>query len=405
MGTEFIIAFPKSGSDTKRIHIYIVSTLTNFSGSITSHIPGVSKNFATSNGRVVIRLPVTVVLPEGNSNYILFIQTSEPVAVYGMLTREYFISEGFNVYPTRFLGHDYVAATSGAGDNYNFIAILSTADNTEVNVTIKDFVSYNGRSYSSGSNIRIWMDRLEAVQLLSPGNLSGSAIHSSKPVAVISGNQCTYYKSSFCNYLVEYLAPNTACGRRFIVPPFNGSSKWLRIFPTDDRANILITGTSSKTSNSSETISSYIEKRLEAKEPYAVISDNPVCVYMLLVVGKSPMLTAIPSLDQYVNDAVVPVPTINPYVNLLSIVTKSSSLAQLRVDNRTLSPSNFSTIRLDGVEYSTFWIHLDSAAAAHRLTGASNADVFGAIAYGYMDEGITGQTYGYPVARGFVSTN
>ena len=391
-------------STAKRIHIYIVSTSTKFNGSITSSIPGVSENFSTSNGSVTLRLPVTAVLPEGKSNYGMLIKTSEDVVVYGMLTKDTFLSDGFYVYPTIFLGHDYVAVTGGSYVYDNFLAILSTANKTEVNVTIKNTALYNGHSYSSGSNIRILMDRLEAVQLLSSGDLSGSTIQSSNPVAVLSGNQCTYYKSSFCNYLVEYLAPNTACGRRFIVPPFNGSSKWLRIFPTGNRANILITGTSSKPSNSSETISSYIEKRLVAEEPYAVISDNPVCVYMLLVIGKSPMLTAIPSLDQYVNDAVVPVPTINPYVNLLSIVTRTSSLAQLRVNNRTLSPSNLTTIHNDGVEYSTFWIHLDSAAATHRLTGASNADVFGAIAYGYMDEGITGQTYGYPVARGFDST-
>ena len=222
---------------------------------------------------------------------------------------------------------------------------------------------------------------------------------------MLSGNQCTKKDSPFCNYLVEYLAPNTACGRRFIVPPFNGSSKWLRIVPTDGRANVSIIGASSTIANTSLTRTSNFEKKMKAGQTYAIRSDHPVCVYMLLVIGKSPMLTAIPSLDQYVHDAVVPIPTIDQYENFLSIVTKSSSLAQLRVDNRTLSPSNLTTIHFDGIEYSTFEIHLDRDAATHRLTGASNADVFGAIAYGYMTDPYIGQTYDYPVARKFDSSN
>ena len=314
MGTEFILAIPRSSQAAERIHIYIVSTFTSFNGSITSPIPGVSQTFSTSNGSVTIQLPVTAVLPEGKSNYVIQIKTSKDAAVYGILTQSHFLSDGFYVYPSNFFGYDYIVISYEPTEDRTFLAILSTADNTEVNVTIKHSVSYNGIFYMSGTNIRISMDKLEAVQLLSSRDLSGSTIHSNKPVAVLSGNQCTKYKhSSFCNYLVEYLAPNTACGRQFIVPPFNGSSKWLRIFSTGDHANISINGTSATTAHISVTKTSHLEKEVVAGESYAIESDQPVCVYMLLIIGTSPMLTAIPSLDQYVHDAVVPIPTIDQY--------------------------------------------------------------------------------------------
>ena len=280
------------------------------------------------------------------------------------------------------------------------MAILSINDNTEVDVKINTSILYNRHPYSNGSTIRISLDKLEAVQLTSSKDFSGSTVHSNKPVAVLSGNPCEGGYSYFCNYLVEYLPPNRACGQYFIVPPFNGSSSSLRIFSTNDRAELSITGTSKTTTNISVTNTHHIERKLDVGEAYAIRSDHTVCVYVLLIKGTSPMLTAIPSFDQYVDHAVVPMPTIEPYENFLSIVTESSSLSELHIDNQILSPSNLKTINLDGTEYSAFWVHLDSNASIHRLSGASND--FVAISYGYNKDGShLGETYGYPVGWNF----
>ena len=339
---------------------------------------------------------------QGKSNRAILIQTSEPVAVYGMFKwNDGAMSEGFYVYPTKFLGQNYIAVT-GEPTDLSFLTILSVADNTHVYVTPTNDVYCKGCYEHGGSSISISMDKLQAVQLVSLKDLSGSTIHSSKPVAVLSGNQCTPFN---CNYLVEYLVPNTACGREFIVPPFNGTSMRLKIFATGDRTNISIS--SATTTNISEIINTFIEKKFGAKEPYAIRSDKPVCVYMLLVMGTKPMLTAIPSLDQYVDDAVITVPMIASYANFLSIAIKTTSLSQLRFDNRTLSPSNLKTINFDGVQYSTFWIHLDRKrfAPQQRLKGSSKADVFCAIAHGHWDYQGEDHTYGYPVARGLYIIN
>ena len=400
MGTDFILAFPTANKhNVLDVHIYIVSTKAKFTGTISTPIPGVSRNFSTTTGSVTLHLPKTAILPEGKSDEVIHIQTSSPVAVYGMLHRSYFIAEGFLVYPTTYLGTDYIAV---AGDVNSFLTLLSTDDSTTVNVKVQTAVKYGGHSISGGSHVQITMDKYEAVQLTTiSGDLSGSTIHSNKPIAVITGNPCTSRYSSFCNYLAEYLSPNTTCGQQFIVPPFNGSTRHLNIFATKDNTAFSMEGVVS-TKNITVTTRYPSKLDLNLQDPYTITTDHPVCVYMVFVIGKSPMLTAIPSIDQYVNDAVVPAPEIATYNNYLSVITKSSSLSNLRLDNRALSPSHLSNIYLNGEKYSTFWVDLQGTAETHRLTGATATDVFGAIAYGYTKNRTdVGLTYGYPAAWNF----
>ena len=393
MGTEFILAFPDNYGSSTRVHLYIVSTELTFSGNISSPYPGVSKSFSTNNGSVTLNLPDSLELPQGKSNKIVSVKTSRPVAVFGM-DHSSSSGEAFYVYPKQKLGLIYgvVSALPYKSKYPAYIVLIGTSNQTQVTITLNTTgrVSYNGRSYSNGERIIVTINEMESIQLESNADLSGSRIQSTKPIAVISGNVCSNPFTVACNQFIEYLIPTGKCGKTYIVPPVKGTKKRIRVIPSHDATAVSINGGLLKNFSPQRS-----EVDLDPDEMYTITSDHSICVYLFLMGSHSnPAMTFLPPVERYVNDIVFPKPIIQVFSNYISVVAKSSTLPNLRLNNNTLSNNNLQRMSVGSTEYSTFWVALPNDTSRYHLHSTSPGDVFGAIVYGYKHD----EAYGYPAA-------
>ena len=64
------------------------------------------------------------------------------------------------------------------------------------------------------------IDADEAYVAESAGDISGTLVESTEPVAVFSGHQCSDFKRAFCDHMVELLPPTDSYGSMFAVVRF-----------------------------------------------------------------------------------------------------------------------------------------------------------------------------------------
>ena len=394
MGTDFILAFPNNYRTSKEIHLYIVSNESDFSGYISSPHPGVTKNFYTTNGSVTLNLPTSLELVVGKFKKAVFLKLSKPVAVFAMENYECCSGEAFHVYPKQNLGQSYTAMSVHPFSG-SYITVIGTSNDTKLSITLNTStsgtVSYNGYGYNNGEQMSLSLNEMEAIQIRSSRyNMAGSHIISNKPVAVITGNVCTKRFTESCSQLIEYLVPNNKCGKNYIVPPIKGAKTFIKTSSNSSSTLTIqggsLTGTNRPTG----------ETELDSDESYTLVSDNSTCVYLFSYDHENPMMTTLPSVEQYTNDAVFPKPTSPVFSNYMSVVVKSSSLGNLRLNNNRISNVNVNRVTLDSTEYSTFWMALPNDTSIYHVFSTSPDDRFGAIVYGYKHA----EAYAYPAALG-----
>ncbi|MEZ4475753.1 MAG: IgGFc-binding protein, partial [bacterium] len=117
------------------------------------------------------------------------------------------------------------------------LTVVAQADDTRVDVTLPAGVDLlaeaGGRIQRQGQVVSFQLQRNEVADLLSrkaevlPGflprgvDLTGVRVEASKPVAVFSGHECTFYPQdqSACDHLEEQLLPTDTWGTRFALVP------------------------------------------------------------------------------------------------------------------------------------------------------------------------------------------
>ncbi|CAG2218998.1 unnamed protein product [Mytilus edulis] len=106
------------------------------------------------------------------------------------------VSEGYSSMPTRFASTKYIIPTLPAFYIYkNMIALTPCYQNTVVSINLKlksGSVTYDNKQYSNNDTIRIMVNKYDTFQLSTTSDLSGTMVTSSKPVIVVSGNQCNF---------------------------------------------------------------------------------------------------------------------------------------------------------------------------------------------------------------------
>ncbi|XP_053310814.1 IgGFc-binding protein-like [Spea bombifrons] len=128
------------------------------------------------------------------------------------------------VYPVELLGMQYytITATSVLPGSAQF-AVVSGNTSTSVTVTLKAGpVVFRGSTLTAGSSVTVNLAPYGSAQFQLDGDLSGSIILASQPVAVLGGHQLSqqYLQYSF-GYVYEQLMPTSSWGRAFLVPPLS----------------------------------------------------------------------------------------------------------------------------------------------------------------------------------------
>jgi hypothetical protein len=168
------------------------------------------------------------------------IKSDAPVVCYSIVRFQGY-AEGFMLIPKSSWGNEYNISTSKDFRNQttefgtSTAVIVSAYDNSRVtfrlggNQSTKIFKSA-GDSVVTGGNITETLNAGDVWVIPSLGlnnDLTGSYIHSTKPIAVYTGNDCTQIPTNLtpCNYLMEQELPNFSFSKRYYVTPIYGRSK------------------------------------------------------------------------------------------------------------------------------------------------------------------------------------
>ncbi len=164
----------------------------------------------------------------------IHVRSTVPIGIVAA-TRFAYSSDTFTPLPIEALGRRYVCSSfadmSWMYGGYSLpseVAIVAAYDNTRVSFTLGGpSVTRTGGGMTPGQTKTfsmnkgdVWIVGNEANS--KEGDMTGSVIQSSLPVAVIAGNQCANVPTPlpWCDYITEQMTPIESWGRHLLVPRY-----------------------------------------------------------------------------------------------------------------------------------------------------------------------------------------
>lgn len=226
------------------------------------------------------------------------VEANDPIACY-LIVKFKNTGDGFVVIPVSALGSKYIVSSYGDASSsypgyYSFPSIsgiVACFDNTEVKFKVGgNLTTMTANEVVPGDSIVKILNKGDVLMISTRGknsDLSGSLIESSKPVAVVSGNQCANIpiENMWCDYIAEMETPVSTWGYSYIAPKIIGRkfSPVLRIFAKENDTKISVNGEEKYTISKAGGLidEGYIETRInkDSSAKAALIqSDKPISV-------------------------------------------------------------------------------------------------------------------------------
>ncbi|MCX7879494.1 MAG: IgGFc-binding protein, partial [Ignavibacteria bacterium] len=167
------------------------------------------------------------------------IVSEHPIVVY-VVVRYYATSDGFLAVPVSSLGKEYIIAGYPVDPMFravwnlplpNVCLIVAPYDQTKVRFTLGgNSMTVTAGGLKPGQTREVTLNRGDVFALSTKGDggdLSGSRVVANKPVAVVTGNQCTNIPNGnqWCDYTVEMDLPTYTWGKDYLVPKIPGRVK------------------------------------------------------------------------------------------------------------------------------------------------------------------------------------
>ncbi|XP_033106822.1 uncharacterized protein LOC117108782 [Anneissia japonica] len=303
-------------------------------------------------------------------NSAIYITSSRKITIYGINDVQFLSSDGFLALPVEKLGQEYYIA-SGATlqrrtlSRFSTVIIIATRDATKVAVSVTQTVNYGGRTFNPGDIIELYMNKLEAIQLESSSDLSGTYIRGDQRIAVFSGSDCggVFYRygpkpgiissRNSCDHMVEQLIPASSWGSTFALVAFDGYTKshtTARVIASSDRTFVNVGG---------EII--YVDRGQFQdiylgginKQALEVISNQPIQIVQYTVYNaltcngcsgySNPSMTIVPAMSHSISKVKfmtynVTMATGSPriYHTYMNIVTKCVNIFSLTINGKAL---------------------------------------------------------------------
>ena len=188
------------------------------------------------------------------SKYAVHVKADAPVICYALCRYQY-TSDGFMAIPATSLGKEYVVSSwtdigsnnvSGGQFLTSYSSAIAPFDNTKVRYT------GGGPSFSKtttgigvGDSKTFDLNSGDVLMMASLGrfsDLSGSSFVSNKPIAVVSGNYCSYVPENVpaCDYMIEQEIPVFAWAKEYHVTPIQNRLKHsiIKVYAKEDATTI-----------------------------------------------------------------------------------------------------------------------------------------------------------------------
>ncbi|XP_030894431.1 IgGFc-binding protein-like [Leptonychotes weddellii] len=124
--------------------------------------------------------------------------------------------------PRRLLGTRYVVVTPSLQpqDRHKEFAVVAGAWPTRLRLTPPVPILLDGVEHAAGRPLLVRLEPFQALQVQSAGDLSGTRVVATHPVALLAGHSCLQARNKACGHVSEQLLPQDYWGRVYAVPPF-----------------------------------------------------------------------------------------------------------------------------------------------------------------------------------------
>lgn len=415
MGTDFHLTIPDHLCVSKPAlcnnvpvaNKLIIAATTATTGEVTFN--GIITPFTVAAGsQTVIALDPAAVLTTNETIEAkgVHVTALAPVSVH-VVSESATSADGYLAFPTATLGVNYYvmsyASARYAGSEF---AVVATQNNTTVNIT----PTAPGATRPAGVPFTLTLNSGETYQLANPAgaDMTGTLISADKPVAVFGGHRCAEVPSNvgYCDYLVEQIPDVTIWGKTHHTVPFSGRARYsVRVLASQD-GTTFTTAPSGMTSTLNA--GQFADVTMSGAGEF--ISNNPVLVAQFIrsyaddTAGKGdPSMalvtpTAVAAADMGATDSIFGVHGLAGTGGaLMNVVTQTSALADLKLDNVMVQPSLFTPLSPTSI-YSVGTIPVTPG--AHTLAGSMP---YSALVYDY---GIASNSvsYAYPVGATLTRT-
>lgn len=394
-GTEFWLTMMRN-YNTSSPDLYLdITGSENASGTVEIAGIGFSQSFS-----VVANTITRVTLPDnamvGNdeiANKGIHVISDNEVTVYGM-NRIAYTTDAFLGLPVDILATQYLAMTYAGYSGASFapeFAIVSPYDNNNIQIIP---ASNTLGGFIAGNTYNITLNAGQVYQAIGTGDLTGSVIQATLPVAFFSGNTCTNIPVGYpyCDHIVEQIPPNTTWGSTFVTYPLAGRANgdtW-RFLAAQDNTDLFINSVLVTTLNFGD----YYETILTTSA--YITSSNPILTAQFsngntwdpqIPDNGDPFMMIIPPFQQFMSNYTFATPSSGFSLNYANLTVESVGLPFQYLDNVLIDPSVFNVISTS-----------DFSGAALPLTVGThnsnnlNANHFGIYVYGFYAD----DSYGYP---------
>lgn len=363
MGREFWLAFPSnwtlSGSGQMYIRLYITSHMrTQVKVWVGPSLKRVVETVAGGTAIVdlsqteaqALNISTNVPVPADRvySKKALHITAEAPIAIYGV-NRTEGTSEGMLALPTSALGHEYIIASYGSalGNTTEMPSqYLITAPYNGTAVTI--YHSHRTPNHEPGETFTIHLDSGDvwsAMSLGFGGDMSGTVIKASRPVAVTAGHMCAHlpnlWRVCCCNHLSEMMLPTQAWGKAYHSMPVAQKTKgsFYRVFAKEPNTTVYINGAeyARLTGVGGQEGDGWFEYRafdltlqeFAANKPIAVLQYNTSSAYDNS--ASDPFFLQLPAVEQYQKGITFTVPDKDFPQNYLNLICEQEGFQDIEI--------------------------------------------------------------------------
>ncbi|MBX7156267.1 MAG: choice-of-anchor D domain-containing protein [Bacteriodetes bacterium] len=217
--------------------------------------PGTAQAFSKTDAEGI---PAEQIWPQA----AIHVKSQAPIVCYVSIRFPY-TSDTFLAIPLQALGKEYIVASMadmtwmyGGYSLPSITTITAAYDNTKVSFTLGgNAVTVTSGGMKAGQTKTWNMMRGDVVVIgnskdSKEGDMSGSKIVASKPVAVTSGNQCANVPTTlrWCDYIAEQEIPTNVWGKTLLVPRFSTrkNSAMIKIFAKDPNTQMFKNGSPNK---------------------------------------------------------------------------------------------------------------------------------------------------------------
>ena len=373
--------------------------------------PAGTTNGVTPGLNTTVNLLPTDLMSSASDNTVttqgIHVTSADNITVYGI---DYipFATDGYVGIPVNSLDTDYINISYEAdGDGNSEFTLVGTAPGTMVTIT----PSLAADGQAAGVPYSITLPAAgDTYELGSPsGDLTGTLIHASAPIAVFGANGCAFVPNgeTTCNQLLEQLLPTASWGTTFVTMPLatRTHGDTFRFVASVNSTIVNVNGSPLPPINQGQ----FSEQNLTAAS--LITANNPIYVmqysnsakyYGILDTTSDPFMMTVPSVNQFASDYNVSILTIpattNPFpLNFVNLVVPNAQVGNVKLGPVVIPAGNFTPLGTTG--YSGYAYPINGAGIAASAINFNSTTPFGAFVYGYN----TYDAYGYPA--GYLVTN